>query len=102
MELENKTKTKAMGNCPYCGNRVSAIVIEENILRRDKCECPSCHEVIYVCRWPGCHNYTVGGDFYDDELCPKCGKDIFDSTTSLVKVAAGIITAEFIRKNMKK
>jgi ribosomal protein S27AE len=102
MELKNKTKRKASGKCPYCEKSVSAIVIEENTLRRDKCQCPSCYKIIYVCRWPGCYNYTVAGDFYDDELCPRCSEDISRSTTGILKGALKIVVSLAIAKGINK
>lgn len=63
---------KSSGVCPFCGSFIQARVVETNYLRRDKCRCPDCSNVIYVCRMPGCNNYTKGGDIWDDEFCPSC------------------------------
>lgn len=64
--------TKDSGKCSFCGENICAKVIERNFLRRDKCRCPKCEEIIYVCRSPFCSNYTKGGILYDDELCTSC------------------------------
>ena len=63
---------KHAGICPYCGDNVTPVLIEENNIRRDVCKCPSCEKQLLICRTPGCQNYTKGGEIYDDELCPSC------------------------------
>jgi len=60
------------GACPYCLSIIRPSIIEKNRWVRDKCQCPKCDEIIYACRNPLCNDYAEGGDFYDDELCPKC------------------------------
>lgn len=65
---------KSLGKCPWCGEYVRAIVIEENFVRRDFCKCPKCGGKVLVCRTPGCNDYAKGGDFWDDEFCPDCTK----------------------------
>lgn len=65
-------KTKQKGCCPFCGEAVSPIVVEENSFRRDRCKCPKCEATVFLCRSPGCHNYAKGTDTYDHELCPAC------------------------------
>ncbi|WP_392559776.1 hypothetical protein [Orbus mooreae] len=88
-----KINDKIMGVCPYCQEKVSARVIKKHILRRDKCECPLCLKIIYVCRYPGCHNYASGGCVYDDELCPTCAKDIANSSGFIIKNTVKVATA---------
>ncbi len=64
------------GSCPFCKSEIKPVVIEENNLRRDKCQCPECEEFMYVCRAPGCRSYARGGDVYDDEFCLGCSDKI--------------------------
>lgn len=64
--------TKQKGLCPFCDANVAADVLEARTLRRDRCRCPNCEETLYVCRSPGCHNYTKGTASWDHELCPEC------------------------------
>ncbi len=45
--------SKHKGLCPFCKAEVIPRVIQENHVRRDKCECPECKEAIYICRAPG-------------------------------------------------
>ncbi|MBI0164409.1 hypothetical protein [Snodgrassella sp. M0351] len=73
---EQTSKYKPIGICPNCNHEVRAKISVKNNLRRDKCECPNCEETIYVCRNYGCRNYAVGGDYYDDEFCPTCAKEL--------------------------
>ena len=77
---------KHLGECPFCKGAIKAKVIEENVVRRDKCECPECGEAIYVCRTPGCDGYAKGGALYDHELCPVC-------TRGCVAAAATVVVA---------
>ena len=44
--------SKHVGLCPFCNKEVHPRVVEENYLRRDKCKCPECGGIIYVCRMP--------------------------------------------------
>lgn len=88
---------KHKGQCPFCNEIVQPKVIEENTIRRDKCLCTECSEIIYVCRSPGCQNYAKGGEHYDHELCPSCTSNIADigKTTAvmgLISIAAKILT----------
>lgn len=80
---------KHKGTCPFCSEIVQPNVVEENSVRRDKCQCPSCQELVYVCRSPGCQNYAKGGKMYDDELCPNC-------TSAIAEVGKGAITTAVI------
>jgi hypothetical protein len=83
--------TKQKGKCPFCGNTVQAEIVEENTIRRDKCQCPECKELLFVCRTPGCHDYAKGTETYDHELCPDCTSKVADaasSTGSLIGKAA--------------
>ena len=72
MELERKRKAlaeqnkvgrmanKHSGVCPFCGDSVTPKLVEDNNIRRDVCECPSCNEKLLICRTPGCKNYAKG------------------------------------------
>ncbi|OOF45298.1 hypothetical protein BKK51_07030 [Rodentibacter trehalosifermentans] len=80
---------KSKGVCPFCLEEVQAKIIEENTLRRDKCQCPNCNRTIFICRKPGCNNYAKGGEIYDDELCPGCTSEI--SGMILPTVVMGIV-----------
>ena len=79
--------TKQKGTCPFCRELINATVVEENTVRRDKCECPSCKETIYTCRSPGCHDYAKGTDVYDHELCPTCTTTVADAAGSVGSLA---------------
>ena len=72
---------KPAGYCPFCRELVTPEIVEENTFRRDKCVCDNkeCKKTVYVCRTPGCDDFTKGGSIYDDELCPGCTKNV--STT---------------------
>jgi len=91
MELLPTSNKKTKGKCPKCKKKVEAIIIEENFLRRDKCQCPSCHSVIYKCRVLGCENYALGSDSYDNELCSKCSKDLAGEVKDIYKTIKPII-----------
>lgn len=85
---------KHKGMCPFCKEVVVPSVLEENTVRRDKCLCPSCQNVIYVCRAPGCDNFARGGDIYDDELCPECLKGASSTAGTIVTtVGLAVLTA---------
>ena len=58
---------KHVGICPFCISTVKPVVVEGNLVRRDVCECPECHEKILICRSPGCTGYAKSGAIYDDE-----------------------------------
>jgi hypothetical protein len=72
------------------------VVTEENVLRRDQCECPECKEKIYLCRSPGCHDFAKGTSVYDHELCPSCTKTVSDAASevgsAVLKVAGTVAT----------
>ncbi|MDI9768215.1 hypothetical protein QM327_16810 [Pantoea dispersa] len=82
--------TKNEGICGHCRKKVSPIVIEENILRRDKCKCPECEQDLYACRSPGCDDYAKGGKNYDEEFCPSCTKSLAENAGTAAKAIAGI------------
>ena len=82
---------KHAGECPYCGDNVTPVLIEKNKIRRDVCKCPSCEKQLLVCRTPGCHSYAKGGEIYDDELCPSCTASFTSGLGDVVKYA--VITA---------
>lgn len=93
--------SKHKGMCPFCKNEVVPDVIQENYLRRDKCECPECKRIIYVCRTPGCENYTKGGAIYDDELCPSCTSGLGGNVASLGTLAIGAVITALVSKKME-
>ena len=95
-------KTKHSGTCPFCKNTVRATVIEENVIRRDKCSCPECQETIYICRSPGCENYAKGGDVYDDELCPACTNGVTGSGSTLLMVGLGAAITALVGSALEK
>lgn len=80
---------KHSGLCPFCGDSVTPDLVEDNSIRRDVCECPSCKAKILVCRTPGCTSYTKGGSVYDDELCPACTASLTSSVGDVLKAAIG-------------
>lgn len=77
--------SKHLGLCPFCGDLVKPALLEDNNIRRDVCECPSCREKLCVCRTPGCMNYAKGGKVYDDELCPSCTESLTSGAGEVVK-----------------
>jgi len=83
---------KHVGRCSFCEEKVKPVTKEKNFLRRDKCQCPECKEIIYTCRIPHCHDYAKGGDIYDDELCRWC----LESSGGALKVGAGLIITSII------
>lgn len=93
---------KHSGICPFCKEVVTAEVIEENTIRRDKCQCPSCHNTIFVCRTPGCDNYAKGGDIYDDELCPDCTSGVTKAGGVIVLAALTAVATTAAENSMKK
>jgi hypothetical protein len=92
---------KQAGKCPFCEKTVKAEIVEENMLRRDKCKCPECEETIYLCRSPGCHDYAKGTSVYDHEFCPECtsvasaiGAEVGSATLKVVgAIASAVILA---------
>ena len=84
---------KHPGICPHCREKVTPDIIEENSIRRDKCKCPKCDGIVYVCRTPGCDDYAKGGDAYDEELCPECTKALANSTGTILKGAVVTLAA---------
>jgi len=89
-ESAEDRETKHLGTCPFCEERVSPFIVEENFIRRDVCECPECKKRILVCRMPGCQNYTKFGKHYDDELCPPCLKELPQNTRKAAKDALSL------------
>ncbi|MFC7436506.1 hypothetical protein ACFQNJ_18515 [Hydrogenophaga bisanensis] len=96
---------KHKGLCPFCSEEVIPDVIQDNTVRRDVCQCPSCSGKLLLCRVPGCTNYAKGGDLYDDELCPSCTTAVSSATGEVVKyasmVAAGVVATAAIGKAIK-
>lgn len=89
---------KHKGVCPFCEESVTPDVVEENYVRRDRCQCPNCQSFIYVCRSPGCQNYAKGGDIYDDELCPSCTSGVSEiGKATLVSAIAAAVVAKIIK-----
>ncbi len=89
---------KHKGLCPFCAETVQPKVLEENIVRRDKCQCPDCKNIVYVCRSPGCQNYAKGGEYYDDELCPQCTSGISEIGKTTAVMGAITIAAKILAK----
>ena len=101
--MNDTVKRKSKGSCPFCKEKIRPIILEENTLRRDKCKCPTCNEIIYVCRIFGCENYAKGSDIYDDELCPECAKRLQETMGGLGKsmlTIAGLGIATAISKKI--
>lgn len=96
---KEKVKLKReSGYCPFCGTFAAPKILEENTVRRDKCQCLTCKNVIYICRTPGCNNYAKGGDVYDQELCPDCTRGLSNNVKSgVMGLAIGTVT-KFGRK----
>lgn len=84
---------KHSGVCPFCGDSVTPKLVEDNNIRRDVCECPSCKEKILICRTPGCKNYAKGGSVYDDELCPSCTESLTSGVGEVLKWGAMTVAA---------
>jgi hypothetical protein len=81
-------ETKQKGLCPFCEQIVApVVVVEKNNIRRDRCECPSCKEAIYLCRVPGCHDFAKGTSTYDHEFCPACTDSVAEGGKTAVKAA---------------
>ncbi len=93
---------KPKGVCPFCKKEINARVIQENKIRRDKCECSDCKSIIYVCRTPGCENYAKGGHLYDDELCPSCMSNIGRSIGALGTTALSIVVSTAVTRLLEK
>ena len=93
---------KPKGKCSFCKQEVTPVVLEENSFRRDKCMCPNCKEIIYLCRYFGCDNYARGGDLYDDELCSHCASDISKSSGSVIKTGVSVIVGLAIKSYASK
>lgn len=93
---------KHVGTCPFCRAEMRPRVVEENIVRRDKCECTECGKTIYVCRTPGCRDYAKGGDLYDDELCPVHTAALTDHTGDIAKGAVVLALGTLIASKMDK
>ena len=92
------SKMKSKGKCPFCEEDIRPLIIEENYLRRDKCQCPECEEIIYACRAPGCRNYAKGGVIWDDELCPSCAASASTAATTTVFGTAASVFGYFLHK----
>ena len=100
-------QVKHEGKCPECRKTIMPIIEEKNNLRRDKCSCPECHAVLYVCRSPGCDDYALGSDLYDNEFCPACTKAMATKTGEVLSevkdhalpivltVIGGVLAAKF-------
>lgn len=84
---------KHPGTCPHCRTTVTPIILEENFVRRDKCQCtnPKCLGIVYACRSPGCDHYAKGGNAWDEELCPACTKGMSESAKPIIEKAAVVI-----------
>lgn len=94
---------KALGKCPFCENKMIPEVIEHNSLRRDKCKCTECGNIIYICRAPSCKNYAKGSKFYDEEFCPDCIASFFSAGSGIANAgakAAMSVVAGFVVKQI--
>lgn len=91
--------SKTKGICPFCKEEITPVVLEENTVRRDKCQCPECENNIYACRSGGCDNYAKGGKYYDQELCPECTRSALSTAKeTAVIVGTGVLIAMADRK----
>lgn len=99
-------ETKQIGKCPFCEKVIEAVVVETNVLRRDRCKCPECAQPIYVCRSPGCHDYAKGTETYDHELCPACTETASSAGAEIgkagLKLAATVGAALLLAAAKKK
>ena len=77
-----RTMLQHQGHCPQCGQVVTPRRLEANTLRRDVLECPHCQARILKCRFPGCKDYALGGEFWDNEFCPDCTKTVAQTAIS--------------------
>jgi len=89
---EQEASLKQRGKCPFCEETVAANVVEDNSVRRDKCQCPNCGEFIFLCRSPGCHDYAKGTQVYDHELCPSCSDTVSEGFKVIGKSALTLAT----------
>jgi hypothetical protein len=89
---------KHLGRCSFCEEKIKPVAVEKNFLRRDKCRCPECNEIIFECRNPFCHDYAKGGEYYDNELCRWCTENTGDA----IKTGVGLIITGFIANKMTK
>ena len=85
---------KQKGKCPFCLKSIEPEIIEENTVRRDKCKCTECEELIYLCRSPGCHDFAKGTSVYDHELCPSCTETATNLAAEFGKAALKVGIAE--------
>ena len=85
--------TKQKGLCPFCKENVAALIVDEHIVRRDRCLCPKCGESLYSCRNPACHDYAKGTKKYDHEFCSSCAKSAADATKGIISLAGKVLTA---------
>lgn len=96
---------KQKGKCPFCENLVAPEIVEENTVRRDRCQCPDCKEEIYLCRSPGCHDFAKGTSVYDHELCPECTEIVSSGLATVGKAVlslAGTVISGIILASVKK
>ena len=72
------------GKCPSCRKMVTPRGVHEaNDIRRDVFLCPECGAKILKCMGPGCQDYALGGEYYDDNLCPNCFGNIPKTVATL-------------------
>ncbi|MBQ4076178.1 MAG: hypothetical protein IJD65_00625 [Mailhella sp.] len=86
-----------IGKCSNCGKVISPSnkdVIVENKMARDVIKCPSCGFELVRCMSPGCNNYALCGNVFDNLVCSDCLKNVGDAiekTADIVKVCAEIL-----------
>lgn len=100
--VKSKSKLKPNGKCPHCHEVVRARVVEENSWSRDVCECPSCSERVLVCSYPGCTDFVVGGDYWDNALCPEHGKELTDRAKELGTTVAMLLVTLWTKSKFTK
>ncbi|MCZ5960271.1 hypothetical protein O5148_25835 [Escherichia coli] len=93
---------KHKGKCPFCNSEMAPEVIEKNTIRRDKCKCTTCGEIIYKCRNIFCNDYAKGGLLYDEELCPPCGEGLLKAVKEFPDKYRAAIQKVVEEKNREK
>ena len=71
-------------------------------LESSVCECPSCSERVLVCSYPGCTDFVVGGDYWDNALCPEHGKELTDRAKELGTTVAMLLVTLWTKSKFTK